>query len=196
MTAPMSLREYFAAAGSAYTKADAEVIGPQIECLAEEGDASERRIVDTAASANSPLHAFFDWDDASAADKHRLQTAGTMLRSIRVRTLEDDRPRVSPAYRVQRASPRSALKGGYNVLHGESAGAVQKAKEAFDELTAWRTRYAPFVLVWARLRTDVPGGRQPDRRGRGRRAASPNRGRHRWCPGGAAMLPGGADSLA
>ena len=50
MTAPMNLREYFAAVGSPYTKADAEVIGPQIEALAEEGDVSPERIRDVARS--------------------------------------------------------------------------------------------------------------------------------------------------
>ena len=148
MTAPMNLREYFAAAGSAFTKADAEVIGPQIEVLAEEGDASRERIRDVARSPNSPLHRFFDWDRDVAADKWQLHQADTMLRSIRVRVIEDGRPRTAPAYKIERAQPKSGIARGHNVLHGASAAAVQKAKEAFDELVAWRARYAPFALVW------------------------------------------------
>lgn len=148
MTAPMNLREYFAAAGSPYTKDDAEVIGPQIEALAEEGDVSPERIRDVARSTNSPLHRFIDWDKDVAADKWQLHQADTMMRAIRVRVVEDDRPRVVPAYKVARAQPKSVLPRGHNVLHGASAAAVQKAKEAFDELTGWRARYAPFVMVW------------------------------------------------
>lgn len=149
MTAPMTLREYFATAGSNYTKEDAEVIGPHIETLAEEGDASERRLVDVAQSSNSPLHRFFDWNEASAADRFRLHQAGTMLRSIRVKFIENDRPRTAPAYRIARTQPKSVFTRGHNVLHGQSAAAVTKAKDAFDELTAWRVRYAPFITVWA-----------------------------------------------
>ena len=148
MTAPMTLREYFAASGSNYTKEDAEVIGPHIETLAEEGDASERRLVDVAQSSNSPLHRFFDWNEASAADRFRLHQAGTMLRSIRVKFIENDRPRTAPAYRIARTQPKSVFTRGHNVLHGQSAAAVIKAKDAFDELTAWRARYAPFVAIW------------------------------------------------
>ncbi len=149
MTAPMTLREYFAAAGSAFTKEDAEVIGPHIETLAEEGDVSERRIVDVARSANSPLHRFFDWNDASAADSYRLHQAGGMMRAIRVRFVEDDRPRTAPAYKIARSAPKSAFARGHNVLHGESAAAVTKAKAAFDELAGWRARYSPYIAVWA-----------------------------------------------
>ena len=149
MTAPMSLREYFASAGSIFTKEDAEVIGPQIESMAEQGDISERAIVDTARSDNSPLHRFFDWNDASAADRFRLHQAGMMLRSIRVRFTENDRARSAPAYRIERAAPKSTFGRGHNVLHGDSAAAVSKAKAAFDELTGWRARYGPFVTVWA-----------------------------------------------
>lgn len=148
MTAPMTLREYFAASGSNYTKEDAEVIGPHIETLAEEGDASERRLVDVAQSSNSPLHRFFDWNDESAADRFRLHQAGTMLRSIRVKFIENDRPRTAPAYRIARTQPKSVFTRGHNVLHGQSAAAVTKAKDAFDGLTAWRARYAPFVAIW------------------------------------------------
>ena len=148
-TAPLSLRDYFAAAGSAFTKEDAEVIGPHIETLAEEGDVSERRIVDVARSHNSPLHHYFDWDDATAADSYRLHQAGTMMRAIRVRFVEDDRPRTAPAYRIARTAPKSAFSRGHNVLHGESAAAVSKAKDAFDELVSWRARYSPYVAVWS-----------------------------------------------
>lgn len=157
MTAPMNLREYFAAVGSSYTKADAEVIGPQIESLAEEGDVSPERVRDVARSANSPLHRFFDWDKDVAADKWQLHQAGAMLRSIRVRVIEDGRPKVAPAYRIERAQAKSAFTRGHNVLHGESAAAVQKAKEAFDELVGWRARYAPFTVVWADFTTAFRG---------------------------------------
>lgn len=155
MTAPMSLREYFAAAGSPFSKEQAAVIGPQLEAMAEEGvldtkdeGAAKRTIVDVARSANHPLHNEFIWDDAKAADLQRLDHAGRMLRSIRVRFVQDDRPRTAPAYRITRAEPKSSFARGHNVLRGDSAAAVQKAREAMDELTGWRARFQPYVIVW------------------------------------------------
>ena len=126
------------------------MIGPQLEALAEEGDdVSERRIVDVARSANSPLHRFFDWTDEVAADKWRLHQAATMMRAIRVRVVDAGRPKVMPAYRIARPEPKPVFRTGHNVLRGESAAAVQKAKQAMDELVGWRARYAPYVAVWA-----------------------------------------------
>ncbi len=71
-----------------------------------------------------------------------------MLKAIKVRFIEDDRPRTLPAYKVARTAPKSVFRSVHNVLHGESAAAVTKAKNAFDELTSWRARYAPYVAVW------------------------------------------------
>ena len=146
----ISLKEYFAASGTRFSAQDAAVIGPQLEALAEQGeDVTERTIVDVAQSANSPLHRFFEWDDKVAADKHRLTQAGTMMRAIRVKTLDAGRPRVMPAYRLARPEPKPVFRTGHNVLRGESAAAVAKAKQAMDELAGWRARYAPYVEVWA-----------------------------------------------
>lgn len=157
MTAPMSLREYFAAVGSPFTKEQAAVIGPQIEAMAEEGilDTKDERaaaetIVEVARSENHPLHsnAGFIWDDARAAHIQRVDHARTMLKSIRVRYVEENRPRTTPAYRIVRPQQKATFARGHNVLHGESAAAVQKAKQSLDELTSWRARYQPFVTVW------------------------------------------------
>lgn len=154
MTAPLGLRDYFASVGSGFSKQDAEVIGPQIEAMAEDGsldtksdEAARRTIVDTAQSANSPLHRYFEWDDAKAADLHRLDHAGKMLRSIRIKVVEDDRPKVRPVYKLP-SPAKSVFSRGHNVLHGDSAFAVQKAAQAMDDLTTWRAKYQPYIAVW------------------------------------------------
>jgi hypothetical protein len=41
-------------------------------------------VVKAAAEKKSPLHARFDWDDKSAAHKHRLEQAGELIRRVRV----------------------------------------------------------------------------------------------------------------
>ncbi|UDL95488.1 hypothetical protein LGH83_04505 [Lichenihabitans sp. PAMC28606] len=154
MTMPVSLKDYFAAAGSAFTKRDAEVIGPQLEALAEAGPIDERTIVEVARSPNSPLNRYFEWDDETAADKYRVGQAGSMMRSIRVRVVEDGRPRVTSAYKLvtKPTASRPAPKG-YNVLHGESAFAAKMTVAAYDDMLAWRAKYAPYVDVWVDFAT-------------------------------------------
>ena len=46
------------------------------------GCVTPRNVVDEASKPNHPLHNEFDWDDASAADKHRLAVAASLLRKI------------------------------------------------------------------------------------------------------------------
>ena len=149
MATSVSLRDYFAATGSRFTKEDAAVIGPQFEALAEQNAFSEEGVLEVARSTNSPLHRYIDWNDKTAAHAHRLDQVRSMMRAIKVRVVVDDRPKVVPAYRITRAAPQVAYRTGHNVLRGESAAAVQKAREAMDALIGWRARYAPYLAVWA-----------------------------------------------
>lgn len=48
-------------------------------------EVTPRLIVDEAKPVESPLHPHFDWDDASAADKHRLHEARLLRSSLRIR---------------------------------------------------------------------------------------------------------------
>ena len=148
MAISVSLREYFAATGSRFTKEDAAVIGTQFEALAEQDAFSEEGVLEVARSTNSPLHRYIDWNDKTAAHAYRLDQVRSMMRAIKVRVLVDNRPKVMPAYRITRAAPQVAYRTGHNVLRGESAAAVQKAKEAMDALIGWRARYAPYLAVW------------------------------------------------
>lgn len=49
-----------------------------------EGRIAPEDVVEDARSKKSPLHKCFDWDDASAAAKHRLHTARQLITSVRV----------------------------------------------------------------------------------------------------------------
>lgn len=79
----VTLREYFAAAGSRYSADDAKVIGPELERLAGPGDELvPGAIVHAASDPISPLHRYFEWDDTKAARRFRLAQANDMKRSI------------------------------------------------------------------------------------------------------------------
>lgn len=54
--------------------------------LSGDGRLTAREVVDDATPSTSPLHPLFPWDDAEAADKHRLDIARSLIRSVVVTT--------------------------------------------------------------------------------------------------------------
>lgn len=67
-------------------EADAQRIGEALEALTAlaEGELAPKAVVDAARSASHPLHAHFEWDDAIAAEAHRLEQARHIIRIVRV----------------------------------------------------------------------------------------------------------------
>ena len=51
---------------------------------AGEGVLTPDAVVEAAASPDSPLHGYFEWDDTEAARKYRLEQARTLIRSVHV----------------------------------------------------------------------------------------------------------------
>ena len=47
--------------------------------------------VNEARNPDSPLHPHFDWDDATAAEKHRLEQARALIRSVKIQVTTDER---------------------------------------------------------------------------------------------------------
>jgi hypothetical protein len=55
-----------------------------------EGYLTPQVVVEDARPANSVLHDRFEWDDAVAAEAHRIDQARNLLRSVRVQYVEPD----------------------------------------------------------------------------------------------------------
>lgn len=71
---------------------DAQAVGERLESIRAKQHALTAEIVlKDARNIRSVLHSFFEWDDAKAAELHRLQQAGHLIRSIAV-TFEDAEP--------------------------------------------------------------------------------------------------------
>jgi len=66
--------------------------------LAAKGDLTPERVVEHACEATSPLHEFFEWDDALAAQAHRLQQARSLIRSVRVEVTVESHVLSVPRY--------------------------------------------------------------------------------------------------
>lgn len=65
--------------------ADAQLVGQELEKLAEKhGALTAEVVVDAARSKNSALHRHFTWDDTAAATKCRLFEAGQLIRRVKV----------------------------------------------------------------------------------------------------------------
>lgn len=63
-----------------------------------EGKLIPQSVVDAARDPENPMHAVFEWDDAVAGEKWRLEQARTMIRDVKVRTVEENITLTSVAY--------------------------------------------------------------------------------------------------
>jgi len=72
--------------GCTFTKITPEDAYDELESIKQDagGVITARAVVDRATDEANALHDGFDWDDFSAADKHRLSTARNLIRSIQV----------------------------------------------------------------------------------------------------------------
>lgn len=61
------------------------VVQEVLQALYDEGqELTPRLVLDRARDPQHPLHDRFEWDDAKAAESHRLTQAGDLIRSVRV----------------------------------------------------------------------------------------------------------------
>lgn len=72
---------------------DSQIVGDYLEALrAEHGGLSAAIVHEAARPEDSPIHKWFEWDDASAAGKYRLVQARELLRAIVVMSDDAERP--------------------------------------------------------------------------------------------------------
>lgn len=81
---------YGAVPDSRLTDEDAAKIGPELERLSTEREATAAEIVTEAADEDSPLHPYFEWDDAEAGKRYREDQARNIARSIEVTFVSAD----------------------------------------------------------------------------------------------------------
>ena len=74
-------------------KADAQLVAQEIFSIGE--SATPAQIVDKARDTKTELHKCFEWDDAKAAEAHRLQQARQVVCHLVIReTIQEDKPPV------------------------------------------------------------------------------------------------------
>jgi hypothetical protein len=79
----------------AHLNGDAQAVGEKLAALESVGRLTPEAVLHDARKATSPLHPFFEWDDAKAAKQHRLAQAGHLIRCVTV-VLEEQQEQEQP----------------------------------------------------------------------------------------------------
>jgi hypothetical protein len=84
-------RRYVRREGFRVSNADAEAIGKTADSIeAQTGTCTSQQFLDAATDPLCEAHRLFEWDDATAADKHRLNQAAYFLRSYKIQVRQAD----------------------------------------------------------------------------------------------------------
>lgn len=154
MTAAVGL-EYRLKPGARLTERDAEVIAPALAGLAHrhcEGFRAED-VVEAARPETAPLHPYFEWDDAVAAELFRVEQARGLVRSIEVRV--EVRPGPEPIAAWVRQYHHVIVPQGPDVPPQPRYMPVQVIQQRGDltrqiiesaarELRGWKERYGTY----------------------------------------------------
>lgn len=143
----MIVKRYMASAG--LSNESAQRIGSFIDRKFEEGRVTPADLVAAATPKRSPIHDDFEWDDAVAAHQHRLRTAGTYLRHIKVVYVREggDSGPTRAFHHVVVDRQDDAVSTAYvaaRVVWETPDYAAQVVEQARLELEAWTSRYREY----------------------------------------------------
>lgn len=129
---------------SSLVKLDAQVVGEEIERLesASQHKLSPEEIVRAAEMPTSPLHPAFEWDDARAAERFRIDQARHLISLIDVVIIKPDM--TEGAIRAFVSITSDEGRGYVSTVHALSDETMrhQVIQRAWLELEAWRNRHA------------------------------------------------------
>lgn len=100
-------------------------------------------IVDSAESNSSPIHNWFDWDDTSAARKHRLQQARMLVAMVHV-VAEDGKP-IRSTLHVYEDSIARGVYVDIEVVSKNEGYREQVVEDALKRAQAWATTYQRYA---------------------------------------------------
>ncbi len=117
-------------------KKNAQVVGEFIEEKFPNGGVKPKIIVDLARPKSSPLHKFFDWDDAHAAEMFRRKQAGDLIASLQVVYIggESQKAYESVILNGRSYEPISKIRNSQNLTDQVIAVAIR-------ELEFWELKY-------------------------------------------------------
>jgi len=136
--------------GAGFSNEEAATYGVEIERLIQEkgGQITPPEIVESASVKDSPLHDYFEWEDADAAIRWRIFQARNLMNHLKIE--------------VRKNGDVSEHKAFYSVITGEREGNVVKAyvtigrvineedirvqviEQALREMIGWKQRYKDY----------------------------------------------------
>lgn len=160
-----------------------------LRIVAKHGDqAAPRALLEAARAPDSPLHAYFTWDDGEAGEKYRLAQACALYRRVKMQIVRLDAEKREIVFETIRATTsvpderkknNSASYGRTSVVMSDEQRRASVLRGIVRELTAMRNKYAKYSElhdVWvviddAALMFDPPSVKKP--KGSGKSAPPP-----------------------
>lgn len=130
--------------------ADPQVIGAELERIAREGggEITPDAVVDAARDDKSVIHRHFEWDDATAAEKYRLDQARMIIRSVTI--VRDDISAPVQAFVSLNGSGGRSYRPIDTVL-GSRELRMSALAQARRDLEAFKSRYRDLTDVIVEL---------------------------------------------
>jgi len=134
--------EYAAAAGAHFSNSWAVVLGKQFERIAKREFLTPEAVLEDARKKKSPIHSFFEWDDAVAGEEYRKKQAGHYLRTVVVIQEEDERP--VRAFHVITGEDSERSYQPLEVVLNDAEMMRQVIERARRELVSWSQRHRQY----------------------------------------------------
>ena len=139
------MNQYRPRKGARFTVAQANAIGRVLEKIGF--DARPQQLVDAARPADSPIHRFFEWNNAKAAEAHRVQQARLYINHIDVIVLTDEGEKPKKAFHSVIVNRGESSSRGYcsleTIVENEDLTA-QVVARALRQANYWSDQYKEF----------------------------------------------------
>ena len=106
------------------------------------GEVNPRQVLTEAEDPKHFLHRYFDWNDTTAAEKHRLQQAAHLIRSVQVEVVRQQETREPIRAIVSIRRDGNRLYQTAERAWSEPHGRAQIVQQALNELQRWQAKYA------------------------------------------------------
>ncbi len=128
-------------------KVDAQRAGTEIEKIriSNGGIVSTQRVLDVAKKPNNPLHNAFEWDDAKAANKYRVQQARRLISSIVIIEKENGKEKILPAFVTVKIEDEARSYRDIKTIKADESLHRSIEKQAIKDLKNWINRYHSFT---------------------------------------------------
>ena len=151
-------RKYVAAPGAGYNSKDATLIGIELEKLGQ--SITPGAVVEVARPVSAPLHPFFEWDNAVAAEKYRLFQARNIVNHLQVVVVnsagESENIKAYFSQQVEGEDEDGEPNAERRYLHislveSTPVAAQNSVSMAKAELVAWKCRHAQYRRHFAEV---------------------------------------------